>query len=78
MDPGHFHAALVQKTMYPEINPEVHVYGTSSADLDLHLNRIEAYNQRDENPTSWKSVVYDKEDFYERFKKEAKGSVVML
>jgi predicted dehydrogenase len=46
--------------------------------LDLHLNRIEAYNQRDENPTSWKSVVYDKEDFYERFKKEAKGSVVML
>ena len=78
LDPGHFHAALVQKTMYPEINPEVHVYGTSSADLDLHLNRIEAYNQRDENPTSWKSVVYDKEDFYERFKKEAKGSVVML
>ena len=78
LDPGHFHAALVQKTMYPEIDPEVHVYGTSSADLDLHLNRIEAYNQRDENPTSWKSVVYDKEDFYERFKKEAKGSVVML
>jgi hypothetical protein len=24
-DPGHFHAALVQKEMYPNLSPEVHV-----------------------------------------------------
>jgi len=26
LDPGHFHAALVQKTMYEEVCPDVYVY----------------------------------------------------
>jgi hypothetical protein len=26
LDPGHFHAALLQKTMYPDIDPTVRVY----------------------------------------------------
>src|SRR5580765_1834147 len=26
LDPGHFHAGLVQKLMYPQVSPEVHVY----------------------------------------------------
>ena len=26
LDPGHFHAALVQKTMYPNVDSVVHVY----------------------------------------------------
>jgi hypothetical protein len=26
LDPGHFHAALVQKSMYPQVCPIVHVY----------------------------------------------------
>ena len=26
LDPGHFHAALVQKTMYPQVDPNVYVY----------------------------------------------------
>lgn len=26
LDPGHFHAALVQKSMYPQVDPTVHVY----------------------------------------------------
>jgi hypothetical protein len=29
-DPGHFHAALVQKEMYPSLSPEVHVYAPLS------------------------------------------------
>ena len=27
LDPGHFHAALVQKSMYPQVDPTVYVYG---------------------------------------------------
>ena len=26
LDPGHFHAALVQKLMYPQVDPVVYVY----------------------------------------------------
>lgn len=64
LDPGHFHAALVQKTMYPQVSPVVHVYATDNADLDLHLSRIESFNQRAESPTAWKSDVYRGNDFF--------------
>ena len=78
LDPGHFHAALVQKTMYPEINPEVHVYAPKSADLNLHLERIENFNQRKDQPTAWKTIVYDQNDFYQKFLEEKPGSVVSI
>src|SRR5262245_4532373 len=50
LDPGHFHAALVQKSMYPQVSPEVHVYAPVGPDLDLHLGRINDFNSRTENP----------------------------
>ncbi|MDA8948530.1 oxidoreductase [Flavobacteriaceae bacterium] len=78
LDPGHFHAALVQKTMYPEIDAEVHVYAAESNDLDLHLSRIKGYNQREENPTSWVSVIFNKANFFEEMLKKEKGGVIML
>ena len=40
LDPGHFHAALVQKKMYDQVNPEVRVYAPEGADLAQHLGRI--------------------------------------
>ena len=58
LDPGHFHAALVQKSMYDEISKKVHVYGQKGNDLKMHLKRIEGYNSRNNNPTQWESVVY--------------------
>ena len=64
--------------MYDEIDPEVHVYAPKGPDLELHLNRISAYNQRTEQPTSWNTKVYEKADFYEQFLKEKSGSVVVL
>ena len=39
-DPGHFHAALVQKEMYPNLSPEVHVYAPFRPDLADYLTRI--------------------------------------
>ena len=33
LDPGHFHAALVQKTMYEQVSPVVHVYAPQGSDV---------------------------------------------
>ena len=78
LDPGHFHAALVQKTMYDEVDPVVHVYAPEGKDLQLHLDRINAYNTRKENPTAWKEEVYTGNDFFEKMIAEKKGNAVVL
>ena len=54
LDPGHFHAALVQKKMYDQVNPEVYVYAPEGSDVTEHLKKIDGYNIRTENPTNWK------------------------
>src|SRR5689334_18832542 len=58
LDPGHFHAALVQKIMYADVDSIVHVYAPAGNDLQLHLKRIDNYNSRNEDPTRWKEEVY--------------------
>ncbi len=78
LDPGHFHAALVQKTMYNGVDPVVHVYAPEGPDVKLHLEKINAYNNRTENPTKWKEEVYTGNDFMEKMLKEKKGNVVVM
>jgi len=78
LDPGHFHAALVQKTMYDDVDSTVHVYAPESNDLQLHLDRINGYNTRRENPTHWNEEVYKGSDFFEKMIVEKKGNVVVL
>ena len=45
VDPGHFHAALVQKTQYHQVSRDVYVYAPAGDDLESHLAKIDAYNQ---------------------------------
>ena len=78
LDPGHFHAALVQKTMYEDIDSTVHVYGPEGNDIQFHLDRISSYNSRSENPTNWNQVVYKGDDFFTKMIQEKKGHVVVL
>ncbi|HEX3166727.1 MAG TPA: putative oxidoreductase C-terminal domain-containing protein [Chitinophagaceae bacterium] len=78
LDPGHFHAALVQKSMYDDVDSVVYVYAPEGNDLKLHLDRINAYNSRAESPTSWKEIVYTGNDFFEKMIDEKKGNVVVL
>ncbi len=78
LDPGHFHAALVQKVMYNQVDPLVQVYAPDGSDLDQHLGRIKAYNTRPEDPTRWKEEVYTGKDFLEKMLKEKKGNVVVM
>src|SRR5690606_37272984 len=53
LDPGHFHASLVQKSMYDQVNPKVYVYAKEGNELKAFLSSIESYNSRSEDPTNW-------------------------
>ncbi len=73
LDPGHFHAALVQKIMYNNVDSVVHVYAPDGPDLQLHQARINSYNSRSENPTKWKQEIYTGNDFMEKMLQENKA-----
>ncbi len=78
LDPGHFHAGLIQKEMYPGVDPTVHVYAPLGPDLLAHLARVSAFNARAEKPTSWKLEVHASPDFMERMLREKPGNAVVL
>lgn len=78
LDPGHFHAALVQKSTYPEVDSVVHVYAPPGTDLELHLARIESYNTRSDAPTNWKEVIHSGPDFVAQMLEDRNGNVVVL
>ncbi len=78
LDPGHFHATLVQKDMYPMLDPTVSVYAPMSPDVVDYLNRIALFNTRKDNPTAWKIELHAGPDYFERMLKERPGNVVVL
>jgi predicted dehydrogenase len=78
LDPGHFHAALVQKSMYQNVDSVVHVYAPSGTDLQMHLGRVEGFNKRQDNPTRWDEQVYEGNDFFEKLISEKAGNVVVI
>lgn len=78
LDPGHFHAALVQRSMYDGVSPEVHVYAPAGFDLDEHLARIERFNRRESDPTRWETTVHMDDDPLRRMIAERPGNVVII
>lgn len=78
LDPGHFHAALVQKEMYPWLAKQVSVYAPLGPDVVDYLQRISLFNTRNENPTSWEIDLHAGPDFLERMLRERPGNVVIL
>jgi len=78
LDPGHFHASLVQKTMYESVDPKVHVYAPDGPEVQSYLNRIADYNTRPGNPTSWEETVYTGGDFLEKMLSEKPGNVMVV
>jgi predicted dehydrogenase len=78
VDPGHFHAGLVQKEMYPGVSKRVDVYAPLGPDLIAHVSRIAAFNARSQDPTSWELEVHAGDDFAERVLRERPGNVVIL
>ena len=78
LDPGHFHAALIQKEMYPGVDPHVDIYAPDGPDLAEHLKRIQAFNTRAERPTAWQTRLHTGPDFLTRLLTERPGNVVVL
>ena len=78
LNPGHFHASLLQKFPQKQVNDTVLVYAPQGNELDQYLASIEGYNDRSENPTVWNEVVYSGSDYLEKMLEEKKGNVVIL
>jgi len=78
LDPGHFHAALVQKNMYEQVDPKVFVYAPEGPDVGDHMSKIEAFNNRAKNPTTWETEVYTGPDYLEKMLEEKPGNVVVI
>jgi predicted dehydrogenase len=78
LDPGHFHASLVQKTMYEQVSPVVYVYAPQGPELQDHLKRIDGFNTRPADPTAWSEKVYTGADFLEKMIQQKPGNVVVI
>jgi predicted dehydrogenase len=78
LDPGHFHAALIQKEMYAGVARRTTVYAPLGTDLAAHLNRVARFNERRESPTSWEVDVHASPDFLDRMQTERPGNIVVL
>ena len=78
VDPGHFHAALVQKEMYPGVAARADVYAPLGPDLYEHLKRIDAFNRRTASPTTWTVDVHASPDAFDRMLRDRPGNVVVF
>ena len=78
LDPGHFHAALIQKTSYQEIDSTVDVYAPDGPEVKDFLSKIQSYNNRAENPTNWTVNTHLSEDYLEKMITEKPGNVMVV
>ena len=78
VDPGHFHATLVQHQMYPELSPVVRVYAPLGPDLIDYLSRIARYNRRPQAATDWRLDVHAGPDFLDRIRDQPLGGVAIF
>jgi len=76
--PGHFHAALLQKSMYSEVDSTVYVFAPEGPELKSHLALINEYNTRKEKPTSWNEKVYTGPDYLEQMVQSKPGNMVVI
>ncbi|MEX2601876.1 MAG: putative oxidoreductase C-terminal domain-containing protein [Balneolaceae bacterium] len=78
LNPGHFHAGLVHKYGYDQVDPRVHIYAPDGPELESHLALLNQFNSREENPTSWETVVYRGNDYLNQMLEEKPGNVMVV
>lgn len=78
LDPGHFHASLLQKSEVRGIDDTVYVYAPPGDEVEQYLSAIGSYNTREENPTSWVTVPYIGDDYLRRMIADRKGDMVVI
>ena len=78
VDPGHFHATLLQKDMYPWLDKHVVVYAPLGPDLLDYLNRVSLFNSRLDHPTNWELDVHTSSDPMAAMLREHPGNIVVF
>ncbi len=78
LDPGHFHAGLIHKSMYPQVDTTVFVFAPDGAELKDFLQRLEGFNTRSEDPTAWNVEVYKGPDYLNQMIRRKPGNVMMV
>ncbi|MDX1328087.1 MAG: Gfo/Idh/MocA family oxidoreductase, partial [Arenibacter sp.] len=78
LDPGHFHAALVQKTMYPEVDSTMYVFAPEGPEVKDFLSKIEAYNSRADSPTDWQLETFLGDGYLEKMIADKPGNVMIV
>ncbi|MGH2622588.1 MAG: putative oxidoreductase C-terminal domain-containing protein, partial [Sphingobacterium sp.] len=78
LEPGHFHASLIQKSMTDAIDSNCYVFGSSDSVVKPHLDLIAGYNNRPDDPTTWNPHVYIGNDFLAKMLQEKPGNIVVL
>jgi predicted dehydrogenase len=78
IDPGHFHAALLQGDMHPCVSPLVQVYAPFGPDLLDYLARVARFNRRAERPTRWEFEICAGPDFLARLGGARTGGVAVI
>ena len=78
LDPGHFHAGLIHKTMYPGVDSTVYVFAPDGDELKDYLKRLEGYNSGPEQATSWKIEVSRGADYQEKMISQKPGNVMVV
>lgn len=78
LDPGHFHAALVQKSMYSQVDATIHVFAPEGPEVKDFLTKIEAYNSRAINATDWNVETYFGDDYLDQMLTKSPGNVMVV
>ncbi|MFL2587971.1 MAG: putative oxidoreductase C-terminal domain-containing protein [Flavobacteriaceae bacterium] len=78
LDPGHFHAALIQKTSYEDIDSTVDVYAPDGPEVNTFLRSIDAYNSRENNPTNWSVNTHLGDNYLQQMISEKPGNVMVV
>lgn len=78
LNPGHFHASLLQKEMYPELDRRVAVYSPLGPELLDYLKRVSLFNDRPSNPTTWQMDVHTSDDPLQSMLRDQPGGVLVL
>ncbi|MGO4293149.1 putative oxidoreductase C-terminal domain-containing protein [Chitinophaga sp. RAB17] len=78
LDPGHFHASLVQQQMYPGIDSIIKVFAPEGPEVTQYLHRVAAYNNQDNPIVHWETDVYTGEGYLQKMLESAPGSIVVL
>ena len=60
LDPGHFHASLLQKDALAVINDTIRIYAPEGIGVNQYLESIDSYNHRPKSPTTRNKYIQAK------------------